>query len=92
MAGFRTTPVETVLADFPHTACGRALVPAVLGSLRVPDRAAQAAMLLGAGFLYFAFRLFRLTSARASSDLFRYSIVYLALLFGAIAVDALVAA
>jgi protoheme IX farnesyltransferase len=45
---------------------------------------------LGAGFLYFSWRLFRLRSARASSDLFRYSIVYLALLFGAIAVDALV--
>jgi heme o synthase len=49
-----------------------------------------AGLLLGAGFLYFAFRLFRLSSSRASADLFRYSIVYLALLFGAIAVDALV--
>jgi len=47
------------------------------------------AALLGAGFLYFAFRLYRLSSARASADLFRYSIVYLALLFGAIAVDSL---
>lgn len=51
-----------------------------------------AAALLGAGFLYFAFRLFRVSSAKASADLFRYSIVYLALLFGAIAVDALVMA
>ncbi len=49
----------------------------------------SAAALLGAGFLYFAFRLLRLSSARASADLFRYSIVYLALLFGAIAVDSL---
>jgi protoheme IX farnesyltransferase len=49
----------------------------------------SAAALLGAGFLYFAFRLFRLSSARASADLFRYSIVYLAMLFGAIAVDSL---
>jgi heme o synthase len=52
----------------------------------------SAASLLGAGFLYFAYRLFRNTSARASADLFRYSIVYLAQLFGAIAVDALVGA
>jgi heme o synthase len=51
-----------------------------------------AAALLGAGFLYFAYRLFRVSSARAAADLFRYSIAYLALLFGAIAVDALVMA
>ena len=49
-----------------------------------------AATLLGFGFVYFAFRLLRSASAGASSDLFRYSIVYLALLFGAIALDALV--
>ena len=49
-----------------------------------------AAAPLGVGFLYFAFRLFRSASARVSADLFRYSIVYLALLFGAIALDALV--
>ena len=49
----------------------------------------SAAALLGAGFLYFAFRLLRLSSARASADLFRYSIAYLAMLFGAIAVDSL---
>jgi heme o synthase len=47
-----------------------------------------AAALLGAGFLYYAFRLFRDSSARASTELFRYSILYLALLFDAIAVDA----
>ena len=49
-----------------------------------------AAAPLGIGFVYFAFRLLRSASAGASSDLFRYSIVYLALLFGAIALDALV--
>ena len=48
------------------------------------------AVVLGAGFLYFALRLLRSASAAASGDLFRYSIVYLALLFGAIATDALV--
>lgn len=45
---------------------------------------------LGAGFLYYAFRLFREFSARNSSALFRYSLLYLALLFAAIAADALV--
>ena len=49
-----------------------------------------AAAPLGIGFVYFAFRLLRSASAGASSDLFRYSILYLALLFGAIALDALV--
>src|SRR5215831_14215244 len=39
---FHTTPLETVRAAFPHTACGRALVPAVLGGLRVLDGASQA--------------------------------------------------
>ena len=51
----------------------------------------SAAMVLGAVFLYYAFRLWRETSAKASSALFRYSIVYLGLLFGSIALDGLVA-
>jgi protoheme IX farnesyltransferase len=49
-----------------------------------------AAVGLGGGFLYFAVRLWRSASAKAASDLFRYSIAYLALLFGAIAIDVLV--
>jgi heme o synthase len=49
-----------------------------------------AASVLGAGFLWFALRLVRDAAARASAELFRYSIAYLALLFGAIALDALV--
>ena len=48
-----------------------------------------AAALLGGGFLFFAVRLWRDASARRASDLFRYSLVYLALLFGAIAVEGL---
>jgi protoheme IX farnesyltransferase len=51
-----------------------------------------AAAVLGAGFIYYAYQLYRNFSAASSSALFRYSIVYLALLFGAIAVDVLVAA
>jgi protoheme IX farnesyltransferase len=49
-----------------------------------------AATLLGALFLYYAYRLVREFSMRNSLALFRYSLVYLALLFGAIAVDVLV--
>ena len=52
----------------------------------------SAALVLGGGFVFYAFRLWRGTSAGAASALFRYSIVYLALLFGAMAVDGLVGA
>jgi protoheme IX farnesyltransferase len=48
------------------------------------------AIVLGAGFIHYALRLWRSPSARESMALFRYSIAYLALLFGAIAVDTLV--
>jgi protoheme IX farnesyltransferase len=50
-----------------------------------------AALALGAVFVHFAYRLWREGSARSSTALFRYSIIYLALLFAAIAVDGLVA-
>lgn len=49
------------------------------------------ASVLGAVFVYYAYRLWRGGDARASAALFRYSLVYLALLFAAIAVDGLVA-
>ncbi len=49
-----------------------------------------AALVLGVVFIAYALRLWRDTSARAAAALFRYSILYLALLFGAVAVDALV--
>ena len=49
-----------------------------------------AAIALGAGFLHFAYGLWRDGSSRSSAALFRYSIIYLALLFAAIAVDGLV--
>jgi protoheme IX farnesyltransferase len=49
-----------------------------------------AAVVLGATFLYHAFRLWRDGSARSSAALFRFSIVYLGLLFAAIGVDGLV--
>jgi protoheme IX farnesyltransferase len=52
----------------------------------------SAALVLGAVFLFYALRLWRGTSTGAASALFRYSIIYLALLFGAMAVDGLVGA
>ncbi len=50
------------------------------------------AAVLGAGFMYYATRLRRSLSSRPAMALFRYSILYLALLFGAIALDTLVGA
>jgi protoheme IX farnesyltransferase len=47
------------------------------------------AVTLGAGFLYYAVRLWRDKTAKASSGLFRYSIIYLGLLFLAIGLDPL---
>ncbi|HUF52505.1 MAG TPA: heme o synthase [Dehalococcoidia bacterium] len=49
-----------------------------------------AAAALGAAFLYFAIVLWREASSRPAMMLFRYSIAYLALLFGAIAVEGLI--
>jgi protoheme IX farnesyltransferase len=52
----------------------------------------SAALVLGALFIAYAFRLWREASAGVAAALFRYSIVYLALLFAAIAVDGLMGA
>ncbi len=49
-----------------------------------------ASLVLGGVFLVYALRLWWDRSARASAALFRYSIVYLGLLFAAVAVDGLV--
>ena len=46
------------------------------------------AVLMGAGFLYFAYRLWRSASLTHAAHLFRYSILYLFLLFTALALDA----
>ena len=45
------------------------------------------ALVLGVGFVSLAFRLWRSGTATAAAHLFRYSLVYLALLFAAVAVD-----
>jgi heme o synthase len=49
-----------------------------------------AAVVLGAVLVLRAWRLVRAEAARGAMDLFKYSIVYLALLFGAVAVDVIV--
>jgi protoheme IX farnesyltransferase len=51
-----------------------------------------AATLLGAGFLAFAWRLRRSATPRRAAVLFHYSLVYLALLFVAMAIDPIVVA
>src|SRR5262249_62435618 len=48
-----------------------------------------AAVVLGAAFLFLAWRLWRETSAPRASALFHYSLAYLALLFVAMALDPL---
>jgi protoheme IX farnesyltransferase len=45
------------------------------------------AFVLGAVFIHYAWRLFRVYSDALARKLFRYSIVYLALLFGALLID-----
>ena len=47
------------------------------------------ALTLGALFIYYAVRMWRDPSQKATSNLFRYSILYLALLFSAVAADGL---
>ena len=64
----------------------RLLVPA--GSMGVVY--AVAAVALGGWFVWRALRLWRGGSPADSMRLFRYSIVYLALLFAAVAADALI--
>ncbi|MGE5459325.1 MAG: protoheme IX farnesyltransferase, partial [Solirubrobacterales bacterium] len=50
---------------------------------------AATAIVLGGVFVWRALRLWRSGSAGESMRLFKYSLVYLALLFAAVAVDAL---
>ena len=49
-----------------------------------------AALVLGAAFLAYAVRLYREPTTAAAMRLFAYSITYITLLFGAMAVDQLV--
>ena len=47
-----------------------------------------ASVVLGGVFIYFAYRLYRDPSRPAALRLYLYSLLYLALLFGAMVVDA----
>jgi heme o synthase len=63
------------------------LVPVVWGPLGLPYLVA--ALTLGAAFVWLALRLRRATTVQHASVLFHYSLLYLALLFAAMAVDPL---
>ena len=62
------------------------LVPAALGTFGLPYLVA--ASVLGAVFVLLAARLWRSSTPARASALFHYSLLYLALLFAAVAVDA----
>jgi protoheme IX farnesyltransferase len=64
------------------------LLPAALGTFGVLYLVA--AGVLGAVFLALAWRLWRSSSPARASALFHYSLLYLALLFAAVALDAAV--
>ncbi len=81
---------ETKRQIFGYSA---ALVASTIALAFLSDAGAvylASASVLGAGFIYFAARLWRSGSLRDATSVFRYSIAYLALLFGAIALDVLV--
>jgi protoheme IX farnesyltransferase len=66
---------------------GVTVVPVVWGPLGLPYLVA--ALALGGGFFWLAVRLRRATTPQHASTLFHYSLLYLALLFAAMAVDPL---
>ena len=86
VAGVRATQRQILLYSLALVAATLAFAPiGGMGAIYV-----GAAAVLGAGFLWHAVKLWRSGSMRASMSLFRFSIVYLALLFASMALDALV--
>jgi protoheme IX farnesyltransferase len=83
--GERETTRQIVL--YSLVLVGATFVPVVWGTLGLVYLAA--AILLGAAFLWLALVLRRRTTPRHASVLFHYSLLYLALLFVAMAVDPL---
>jgi heme o synthase len=83
--GERETTRQIVL--YSLVLVGATFVPVVWGTLGLVYLAA--AILLGAAFLWIALVLRRQTTPRHASVLFHYSLLYLALLFVAMAVDPL---
>jgi protoheme IX farnesyltransferase len=85
--GEEDTNRQSLLYAVVLVAASLALAPvASLGALY-----ATAAALLGVGFVWLAYRLWRNPGTRASRAVFTYSLAYLALLFVAMGVDVLVA-
>ena len=84
--GARETERQIVLYTVGLTAL--TLVPVALGAFGVAY--AGAAVLLGAAFTALAVRLRRRGGRRDAALLFHYSLLYLALLFAAVAVDAVI--
>jgi heme o synthase len=83
--GARETTRQIVLYSLVLVAV--TIVPFLWGTLGLVYLGA--ALALGAGFLLLAVRLRRMTSPRQASLLFHFSLLYLALLFAAMAVDPL---
>ncbi len=85
--GEEETRRQILLYSFPLVASTLLLVPvAGMGLVYLAS-----AVALGAGFIALAFRLWRAPRPSASRALFLYSLLYLAVLFAAMAVDRLVA-
>ena len=86
LRGDRETARQILLYTFAMVAA--TLVPVAFGIFGLVY--AVAAVLLGAVFAWFAYRLWRETTKREAVKLFHYSLLYLALLFVAMALDAVV--
>jgi heme o synthase len=86
LRGDRETARQILLYTFAMVAA--TLVPVAFGIFGLVY--AIAAVLLGAVFAWFAYRLWRETTKRQAVQLFHFSLLYLALLFVAMALDAIV--
>jgi len=86
VASFRTTAVRILVYTLVVVALTLVFAPvAHLGLLYV-----AAAVVLGAGFIGLSIELLRTESAKVAMRLFAFSITYITLLFGAMALDVVV--
>jgi len=86
VAGVRATQRQILLYSLALVATTLAFAPiGRMGAIYL-----VAAMILGATFVWYAAALWRSGTMRAAMSLFKFSILYLALLFASMAVDALV--
>jgi len=85
VAGRRETEMQILLHSIALVATSLLLfVSDAIGPIYLVS-----ALMLGAIFIAYAYRLWLDSSSRSAAMLFRYSIAYLALLFGAVALDGL---